>query len=656
MKLTKEEVTALQATYLQLLGAKADRVVTFAIKMLKKVEQAKALDDGAFVEGALPLLDRKGKGLVKSVLTQFQKIAKRSPALRAPLLEAIVERGLGHPDGDIQETSLKVLEAWPDALDSDIRAAIGAQVDEMATTLQDRARALAGVEPATPKAPSESKPRDKAEALEVPESAAPWRSLSGIDKALASLEAGEMPPPLVPDTGNVPVLTGLNPLSPIKTLDDIMALAGRQLDQVLSAVEMEQLLGAISETDPNSDTNFDRLAAPLLKRMAWPREELGHLLYTWLSRGKVHELFDEELPTVGYRGGAFWLFQHHRIRAVRARVLAGTYVPMLAMPTHEGGWLQASVFVERLGVLHARNVEPAKLDVVQALLRLAPDGREAAAEVLPAGDEPYVRVARWVLTGAGNAEAKDDPDLWLAAARARCPRETAAVPGLDADGLVGPDGMEPATYGWISEEEKAAITAEEKEVRAEADEALEKALGDLDRSSVEALDVMLNAPDLVEERIPGGGWLHRPLREGFSIKVTPPWVHGGDHLGRPTVMLHAFPYGGPSSQRDRFEFEWATMVWPHNRDALYAAALLYITGAYTRSSSKKWPAGACLDPLLEPDQPISLPAAMLISLSLFAPDGDLSRIAIDVLVDAIADGRAHPEQFSEALPRPCATK
>ena len=656
MEPSNDELAALQPAYCSLLSGESDRVAAFAVKMLKKVDQAKALDDAAYVEAAIPLLDRKGKGLVKSVLALFQKIAKRTPPLRPTILGAVVERGLLHPDGDIQEVSLKLLETCPDDLDERMRAAIGEHVAEIATTLQDRARALAGVDHRVQEKNHASKAREKTARLELQDLPGPWRSLSGVDAALAALEAGHMPPPLSPDTGNVPVLTGLNPLSPLETLDDVMALAGRQLDQALSAIEMEQLLGAISETDPNSDENFDRLTAPLLKRMECPREELGHLLYTWLARGKAHEHFDEELPTVGYRGGAFWLFQHHRIREVRERVLKGAFAPLLATPTHEGGWLAASALVARLGALGELGVAPDRLDFIQALLRLAPDGREAAALSLPSGKDPYLRATRWVLTGEGKAEAKDDPDLWLAAARARCPRARVDVPGLRAEGLVGPDGEEPATYGWISEEEIAAIKTAEAEVRAIADEELEKALESLDRSSMEALDLMLNAPDLVEERIPGGGWLHRPLREDFGVKVTPPWVHRGDHLGRPTVMLHAFPNGGPTMHRERYEFEWTTMIWPHNRDALYAAALLYITEAYTRSSSKKWPAAACLDPILEPDQPITLPAAMLLSFALFAPEGDLSRTAVDVLIESIADGRLHPDQFAEALPRLCTTK
>ncbi len=656
MNPSKAEVVASQAQLISLLSAQSDRVVAFAIKMLKKVEQAKALDDGAFVDGAIPLLGRKGKGLVKSVLAQLQKIGKRSPAQLPTILEAVGEQGLAHPDTDVQEACLKLLEVWKDSLGERARSALDVHVEDVATTLQDRVRALAGTGPSV--APREPKATvaKKAKAPEKPELPAAWCASAGVDSARAALETDTMPPPLLIDSGTVPVLTGLKAVCPPETLDDIILLAGRQIDETISAMEMEQLLGAISETDPAAEENFDRLAAPLLKRMDWAAGELGHLLYTWLSRGKVHERFEEELPTAGIRGTTFWQYQNQRIRAVRARILKGTYLPLLATPTHEGGWLMASALVDRLCALTEQDATPGTLDLVQSLLRLAPDGRESAASKLAGGKTQLLRVVRWALTGEGGFKKGDDPDLWLAAARGRHPHQVFDVPGLKGDQFFGPDGAGPAIYDWIDRDEKVAMANAEKEAREEADKALEKALEKLDESSERGLDLVLASVDQFEAAVPGGGWLHRPLREEFSLKVTPLWVHGGDRLSRPSVLLHAFPSGGAVIRREAFELEWGALTWPHNRDTLFASALLFIAHAYGNSSSKKWPECECLTPLFEPDQPITLPAAMAIGLALFAPSGDLSRTAIDVLVEAIADGRAHPDQFTEPMLRVCTMK
>jgi hypothetical protein len=68
-----------------------------------------------------------------------------------------------------------------------------------------------------------------------------------------------------------------------------------------------------------------------------------------------------------------------RIAAVGVRAARGEAGPLLALPTHEGGWIDPRVLVERVLQAPADEVEFA-----QALLRLAPDGRD---EALPAAAE-----------------------------------------------------------------------------------------------------------------------------------------------------------------------------------------------------------------------------------------------------------------------------
>ncbi|MBK8579053.1 MAG: hypothetical protein IPN78_12730 [Candidatus Accumulibacter sp.] len=47
----------------------------------------------------------------------------------------------------------------------------------------------------------------------------------------------------------------------------------------------------------------------------------------------------------------------------------------LATPTHSHGWLDAHTLVRRLAVYEQENRRPLRHDLLQALLRLAPDGR-----------------------------------------------------------------------------------------------------------------------------------------------------------------------------------------------------------------------------------------------------------------------------------------
>ncbi|WHT15829.1 DUF6493 family protein [Crossiella sp. CA-258035] len=118
----------------------------------------------------------------------------------------------------------------------------------------------------------------------------------------------------------------------------------------------------------------------------------------------------------------------HRMRAL----LAGNARPVSAA-THLGGWLDPVVFVRRL----ARRPEAALDDVVDGLLRLAPDTRAEALELAAQLTGPYAVAVRFAL-GGPETPARDW--LGLAAAKARHPE--AADPVAVLRGEPG----EP--FGW----------------------------------------------------------------------------------------------------------------------------------------------------------------------------------------------------------------
>jgi hypothetical protein len=70
-------------------------------------------------------------------------------------------------------------------------------------------------------------------------------------------------------------------------------------------------------------------------------------------------------------------FLSDRITAIASRAAMAEAAPLLAAPTHAGGWISADVLVERAQAF-PRSRRPELVDAVQALLRLAPDGRSEA--------------------------------------------------------------------------------------------------------------------------------------------------------------------------------------------------------------------------------------------------------------------------------------
>lgn len=671
MKPEKDEIVAMQPRYLGLLAAEPESVVSFAVKMLKKVDQARALDDAAYVESATPVLERKGKGLVKSVLTQFQKTGKRSPALVPSIVEAVTQRGLAHPDTDVQEACLSMLEAWKEHLDANVRDAIVGYASEIATTLRARAQALAGGTPEAQKPAQETPKAAKKPKMAVDTNVAgEWRTLAGVDAAIAAVETDSMPPPLAFDTVDVPVLAALAPVAPAESLDDIMAIAGRVVDGEVTAMEVEQLLDGISRIDLALEEDFARLAAPVLKRIEWPRGELGHLVHVWLTRGEVHEDFKEVIPPEGAWGQTFAQYYAHRVRAIRERIQAGVVAPLLALPTHEGGWIDARVLVARFVDLQRRKVEPEKYDLMQALLRLAPDGRAGAAAKLPGGKTAWERILRWVLTGEGAAQKGDDPDLWLAAFRARAPRAPMAVKGLENVEMPGPDGVVSAAYRLMTLEEMAAFEGEREKEEVASKRVIEQllcAMPDMfgkkrnDPAYQETaeyakaiaqerqrMDETMRFTDLYDSQ-------HGFARMRLGLAVEPRWT-ANEVTTRPTLLLHAVTAGFTSARKTELAIGQASLCWPLNGDALYVSGLVEITTTLDERTSKNWPEYAYLTPLLGPERPITLPAALLVCLGLVTPQGDLSRTAIDVLVESISDGRAHPDTFAAPLIRLTETK
>ncbi|RSN19595.1 ribonucleotide reductase [Streptomyces sp. WAC 05977] len=115
---------------------------------------------------------------------------------------------------------------------------------------------------------------------------------------------------------------------------------------------------------------------------------------------------------------------HHRITAL----LEGTAAPVSAA-THQGGWLDPVVFVSRM----LEHPDAAEDDVVDALLRLAPDTRPEALALASELTGPHADNIRYALGGpAGRATG------WIALAAARARHPESADPAAALRGEPGP--------------------------------------------------------------------------------------------------------------------------------------------------------------------------------------------------------------------------
>ena len=322
-------------------------------------------------------------------------------------------------------------------------------------------------------------------------------------------------------------------------------------------------------------------------------------MFLWLGGGRL-----PTLPQHVDRDWDLWRFIDARVREIVARMDEGRAQSLLSAPTHARGWLDPRVFVNRLSRLLSEGSEPPPCDLIQAMLRLAPDGRRealAAAAELPGSAG---RAVRWALGDDAGPIAKDreQASLWLAAGRARSPRgEHHELAELGIDRSV-PGAVTPVRY----------------ECSTGIDE-----FDDVDRVYY-YLVVQLIA--------------HPPTRNDDADRL------------RPTVSLHKqvqdWPYYGTNSY---WMLQWLQLVWPLNADPYLAAGVTSLVARIDGSSSTLEPHHVFLEPLFERDRPWRGLACLAVWIGLLSKGADSRGTAMDVLIEAIDDGRAHPHLMGEIL-------
>ena len=105
-------------------------------------------------------------------------------------------------------------------------------------------------------------------------------------------------------------------------------------------------------------------------------DAVRQLVLSWLI-GKVGDIADEQKPRPTYAQAAnVHAFIEARAKEIQRRVRSGRIGPMLSAPTHKFGWLEPREFVRRCKEAESYEEVPIA-DLIQALLRLAPDHRAA---------------------------------------------------------------------------------------------------------------------------------------------------------------------------------------------------------------------------------------------------------------------------------------
>lgn len=625
-----EQRSARQAKYLELLNAKVSLVVSFALKQLKAVDKAGQLDDRAFVAGAGPAFGAPTKSPAKSTLTLLKKIGKRSPELQPRIAEMLIESALRHPADDIVTAAIDLMSQWPEAMSNAAAESLTGTLPDLPATVQAKARELlssADVEVDIDETASvdtqevaEQLQQLKSDANELSE---PWRSLAGVGDALAAIDLEAWPGPLEFSPLEVPVLTGVEPIAPIETQDELFDVVAHAVEEVTNPADFDRIIDAISRLGREETPEFERLAAPLAKRIRdrshdeagrclviWGRTPIGMVkILEWWLANKADVLRDTEHTwNSAWWAGSDALTNMHRwinlhCSALVGRLASGHTGPLLSAPTHTGGWIDPLVLVERWKESQEADVPLLETDLSLALLRLAPDNRPPALKQAAAFDHPWADALRWALgdNQAISGYQSDCDMVWVSAANAR--GDEASFEALAAAGMktVGPAVSERPKHSW------------------EAGIHTWKYPYDPKRE--------LKKPELklsLQPQLPGERY--------------------------PSVLLH-----DNKTKRYGCEARWmiAVLASMHPSDASgqITSGCHKLMERFDDDGSTYEPNYPYIDLLFAEDRPMDELACLMLTIGLAGRDQDVRGLAIDAAIESIADGRLHPAVWGPVLSR-----
>jgi hypothetical protein len=588
---TAEEMVVHRGRYLDFLGSRNPSTVAFALKVLKDLLKTSPLDPEILIDRLAPALHARTKGTVKQALTLLDQSIRRSrePAVKARAVAAAAE-ALVHESADIQEATLKLIEEHGDPHDRPLRDLLAARIDGLVASLRGRLESWLGAreEPRVePVAEDLADLERRATELDPRLSA-----LAGVPEALAWAR-GERShlPALSFDGTEIPRLDPERRLEPIDDLDTLIELCSRLIETPEPAEDLDRCVEAISRLCDLRPADLEKRTAPLAarveKRLNAPElitahavSSFGSIVWSWLSKQGQDALIQPH-HAADFMSG--W------VRAVARRVGRAEAAPLLAAPTHSGGWIDPPVLVERFRRRCRLPIADEPEDLVLSMLRLAPDHRATAlrdAKDLRGEQGSAIRYA----LGSNDETIGPTAPLWVAAARARSP--------------------------WTDDP---------------AVEARHPGLGP---------DAGLAAEYCTDAKMQMRGWSGRhQLRIGRKPEV-PEGAKARSVL--PTVAYHSVQWV--------FGSQWPSpaTLWPLALESFCAAAAQQIVESSESSSDWQGNRGFLL-PLLDPDVPLRPMARLLLSVCMNAKLPEVAGLATDVLIAAIDDGRLDAQVLAESL-------
>jgi hypothetical protein len=617
MEPTTTELIDHQPDYIALLCHPVSHVAKFAIDMLTKIEKAKALQRDPFLReiGSVFANDSKGNGV--AALKLLQRIVGETKQSADPVALAAVVDAMRHTDPEVQATGIEILQPYAQQLSSAHRAAIA---DMMVLVSASNRPAL--------------------EKLLMAASNDANLRPSQVEPVLPSQSVGYLPITFTSTCHDV--LSASSAIEPIMTVDKLIDSIFHAIEVVDSPDELERILDALSRLADQRPEDFEKRVAPLLHRLN--KGQVGSnglravhntiagavldLIATWAG-GKLHQTQIQSLEYSIPEDVFVPMITH--LREISTRVAAQTAQPLLAAPTHKGGWIDPIIWVERLVEMEQNPSLERSMDLRLSILRLAPDNRPEALRLAERLGGNIGRLTRFALGGLEAPVKSDETNYapWITAARCR-------EPDTDWNGVFAsltlddawPDSLSPAIHEWTSSH-RAVHYEQMTWKHAE-------------------LKVHARTADRIDE--PEKRGLVAPALGEFGGRTTTHWEE------LPTAALSRWPetkFNWSTDINTTWHAQWLAYLWPQKLDSVHMKAVRKLVLRIEEDSTNSTPNHGLLTCLFQKGRSWGEAGHLVLALSIVGKDSDVRSLAIDALVEGVEARLFAPDTFANVLVRLC---
>jgi len=618
MEPTAAELIDHQPDYIELLCHPASHVAKFAIDMLAKVEKAKALQSEPFLREVGTVFASEAKGNAIAALKLLQRIVAPTKKAPDPAALAVIIEALRHTDPEVQANAIGMLEPHSKHLSAEQFAALEDMVVLVSASNRPALESLLpnGVGAATSPSPS--------------------LTASGLSDGTVDYKPSSF------SDGCRGVLDEADAITPIASVDELIDTVFHAIEVVDSPDELERIIDAISRLADQRPADFDQRVAPLLHRLnkgqvgsnglGAGRIGLGlavlDLVATWAS-GTLYRT-PEQFSEYSTRQDAFVPMAAH-VREISTRVVAREAKPLLAAPTHRGGWIDPVVWVRRIAKMERNSSLERSIDVRLAMLRLAPDNRTEALQLASDLGGDIGRLARFALGGIDRPQKSDRSNYpaWITAARCREPgadwsSEFASLALDDA----WPDSLFPAVHEWSSSHKAGQY----EQMRWKHPE----------------LKIRVRTDGRVDDQEKRG--LLATALGKLSGRTITRWEElPTAALCRRTESRHYWPM----DLNTTWLAQWLAYLWPQKLDSAHMKAAAKLAQRMDEDSSNWTPNYGFLHALFQRGRPWGEPGHLVLALSLVGKDADVRGLAIDALIEGIENRIFDPVIFAIVMTRLC---